>query len=300
MRFRRIEIQFPNNSRTVDLDPDHSVTRRSRTHQREVELAVQHAFERERQPVARPIAVPVKLGIVAPDIPVRNPVMMVIQQIFRTFAHDGHMFGLDRYLHFLRNEVFPVQRYFAGGLLLVRFDQAAPARTQVPVSRRSVIDDGPQVMPELHIEPQRSTERNPVQHPQPGILHESGAIRAGAFRLGDERMVGNTLAPSPGVTVIVLASGSQMRRERLSVHIDFFVAFAPPGVFGIEQRQAVADINALSVQRDEAEIGRTAGIVRILMLVPSGRNSSVLMPRSPEMHRPVVPFPRSVAYPTVA
>lgn len=120
------------------------------------------------------------------------------------------------------------------------------------------------------------------------IEAEGAVVRGGSDEdIGEVGVVELVLAGgvySSGPAVVVLGSGAEVVGEFAlvigSVHVDLFVAFAPPALCEVEDGPLVADEDALSVDIDEVPIDELVAWLDV-----------IAAPIGVEVHGVVIPGP---------
>src|SRR5690606_15037363 len=115
--------------------------------------------------------------------------------------------------------------------------------------RGGVVHCGGSPVPEFHVELDRLFERNRVECPiaaVDGITSFEVSASIGLGMEGGRELLGT----APGVAVVILSSGAEMRREVLAIDIDLLIPFAPPSRRAIEQREGVSHIDSFPFDRD--------------------------------------------------
>ncbi len=93
---------------------------------------------------------------------------------------------------------------------------------------------------------------------------------------------------TPGIAIVVFGACADMGRKRLAVHVYLLIAFSPPGIGRIEERQDIADEGALALNGDPVEI---KGAVIFGVLIGLCFYAGPLFPCGMEIARTIVPIP---------
>ncbi len=199
----------------------------------------------------------------------------------QSFAFDGAFddAGFDY--------VFEDGGNLAFGFFEGRGDVVGCARAGVEEGGGGVGHDGACPVPEFHVEFEGFVEGDCVEGAEARVDGEAGAEVAVATGLSVEGG-GEVIGLAPGVAVVVFGPGADVGGEGFAVDVDFFVAFAPPCVGGVEEGQDVADVDAFAFYRDpvEVECAVVGGF-----FVGLGFDVGPLLPGGVEMAGAVVPVP---------